>query len=257
MAFEFLRRTYVDTLTSITFDSNSLTQKNILNWDKTRQYQSDGFSGVGVTTNIEYDLGSTQTVDRIILLGHNLREFNIYYEQNVLNNFTIIDGDTTTLSYTNNSETSQYFRVQTISARYVTLRQSNTMISGEEKAVGYFAPTKLLYEWARDPAARDYKPNKGRVAVTHNMADGGTRIQRIAEKWKFSIKMNHINETFRSNLETIYDQNDPFIFCPFGTTTAWDEIVTESVWTGDFTFDEYKDSNIDAGFVGQIRLAEV
>lgn len=255
--FEFIRRNYIDTLTSITFDSNSLTQSNILNWDPTRQYKSDGYSGVGVTTNITYDFGSTQTVDRIVMLGHNLREFSVYYDQTVTNVFTINGADTTTLSYTNNSSTSNYFRCNTVSCRYVTLRQSNTIVSGQEKAIGYFLPSRLLYQFARDPSAKNYKPINKQTQIEHRMADGGTRIQNIAKKWSFSIKLSNIDETFRSNLEAIYERTDSFVFCPQGTSTSWNEIIAECVWPGDFDFNIYDDNAIQAGFAGQIRLAEV
>ena len=46
------------------------------------------------------------------------------------------------------------------------------------------------------------------------------------------------------------------MFCPFGTTTSWDAILFESVWTGPFDFYEYSDNASSSGFSGKITLKE-
>jgi hypothetical protein len=70
------------------------------------------------------------------------------------------------------------------------------------------------------------------------------------------LKFSNIEKSFRDNLLTIYEMGTPFCFCAFPTTSAWDGIFFESVWTSGFEFYEYSDDFTDAGFSGKIKLEE-
>jgi hypothetical protein len=92
--------------------------------------------------------------------------------------------------------------------------------------------------------------------MVHEMSDGGTRRHLIQTKWTTKIKFQYITESFRDSLRTIYDTLAPKVFVPFGTGTAWDGVLFESNWVGNFDFYKYSDDATQSGFSGTIDLKE-
>lgn len=254
---EFLETNFINTTTSIVVGSNTISAKNILNRDLTFQYSSDGFNDDLTTTSITYNFDETTTVNRIILAGHNLKSFILFYNGSTANTFSLTTtAATTTSDWATNSETSMYMAVTSVDCTSVTLDMKSTIVANSEKAVGFLMTSLCKLDFEKDPAANGYTPNFMSKEVVHSLSDGGTRIHWIEQKRSAQIKIKNITKSFRDSLKVIHNAKDPFYFVPFGTTTGWDEFHFECVWPGGFDFYKYSDSAVDAGFSGSIDLRE-
>lgn len=255
MGFEFLFKNHFNTSTMA--NVNSSTISNILNREKTLQYITSGFNNDATTLTLTITFAQTQTVSRIALLNHNLRGFQIYYNGVTANTFALTTtSDTTTANYSSNSATSKYFTVPTTSVDSISIDMRTTVVANSEKAIGYLYIGTEHMQFDRDPSAKDYKPVIDPEQISHKLSDGGTRLHTLSEKYATKISFNHISESFRDEFKTVYDLRDPFWFCPFGTTTAWDGVFFECIWEGDFNFYKFSDNATAAGFSGSMSLKE-
>lgn len=255
---EFLTLNHLQTSTSLTVDSNTLSADNLLIRDATFQYVSSGFNDDNTTASIVIAFDETQTVSRIALQGLNVKEFDIFYNGSTANSFDITSTSATiTSQWTNNSETAMFLQVNSVDCTSVTLDLKSTQSANAEKAIGYIylGDTKLVFP--RIPASKNYKPKKNTKEIIHQLSDGGQRIHIIDKKFSTKIKFKYITESFRDNLETVWDEKNSFWFVAFETSTGWDEIFYKVVWPGPFDFYEYSQDSKTANFSGSITLNEV
>lgn len=255
---EFLTNNYLQTTTSLTYDSNSLTVDNLLNRDYTFQYVSSGYNNDLTTTSIVINFDETLPVSRIALQGINIKEFNIFYNGSTANSFNLTStAATTTSQWSTNSETSMFLRCSEVNATSVTFDFKSTIIANSEKAIGYIylGDTKLVFP--RIPTSKNYKPKKTTKEIVHKLSDGGTRVHVIDKKFSTSIKFKYIMESFRNSLEDIWDEKSSFWYVAFGTSTGWDNIFYKVVWPGVFDFYEYSQDSKTPNFSGSIDLREV
>lgn len=253
---EFLSQTYLETTTQIAVNTSTITAENIMDPDVRRQYVSDAFGVDTTTVTITISFDSTQTVDRIAIMEFNAKKFNIYYNGATANAFAITN-PTTTSQFITNSATNLYLAIDTpVACTSVTFDLYSTMVADSEKAVGYIYIGENELTFPRIPNASGYTPVRDPKEMVHEMSDGGTRRHLIQTKWATKIKFQYITESFRNSLRTIYDTLAPKVFVPFGTGTAWDGILFESNWVGNFDFYKYSDDATQSGFSGTIDLKE-
>lgn len=254
---DFCKTNLINTTGVITLDSNTILASNIYNPDTNYQYYSDGFNDDLTATSITITFDATTPVSRIALIGHNLKKFSAFYNGSTANSITLSSGDTSTLSYVTNSETSQVFRFATLAVSSVTIDMNTTQVADEEKVFGFLYMGDLYFSFGRIPSSGNYKPSRKAKQVVHNMGDGGTKIHNIAQKWSHDIKISYLTTDQRDQLKTIYDLNDSFYFSPFPTSAGWDGILYNANWVGDYDLDRYSDNAVDAGFSSTMKLREV
>ena len=245
----------MQTTTQITVNSSTITAANLLNPDVRYQFISDAQNDDSITTSITISFDETTAIDRIALMEFNAKKFNIYYNGATANAFTLTN-PTTTSQWTSNSATSLYLAASSVNCTSVTFDLYSTQVANSEKAVGYIylGASDLTFE--RVPNADSYTPIFDAKELLHELSDGGTRRHVIQTKRKVKIKYKYITQTFRDNLKEIYDRLEAIVFVPFGTGTAWDGIIFEAVWAGDFNFYKYSDDAASSGFSGDIDLRE-
>lgn len=255
---EFLSSNYINTTTVVAVDSGTLTVDNLFKRDKTFQYVSESFNNDLTTSSMTINFDSTQTVSRIGLLGMNAKEFNIFYDGLTANTFAITSTSATTTSqWSTNSETSMYLKMTSVDCTSVTFDFKATQTANSEKAIGYIAIADTQIVFPRVPTSKNWKPKFNPKEVIHKLSDGGIRIHAIDEKFSTSIKFKYIEKSFRDNLKTVWDDKSSFLFTAFGTSTSWDEILFEVVWSGKFDFYEYTQDSKTENFSGSINLNEV
>ena len=253
---EFCSANFYDTTTQIAVNSNTLTAGYVLSRDIRRQYTSQGFNNDLTTSTMTISFDETTTIDRIVMLGHNIKGMNIYYGGVTANAF-VLTGPTTTSQFTGNTETSLYMPITTpIAVTSVTFDFKSTMVANSEKAIGYILLTAKEYTFPRVPAAGDYKPVLKPKELKHELSTGGIRTHVVDQKWNVKLKYKYFSSTDRDSLKTIYDDHETKAFIPFNTTSGWDGIVFESNWTGPFEFYAYSDNASSSGFSGSITLEE-
>lgn len=254
---EFLKQNYINTTTQISVNTNSSTASNLFNTDQFYQFYSDGLNNDLTTTTITIAFTETTLISRIGLMDTNAKEFRLFYNGLTANAFALTStGSTTTSAWTGNSESNIYLRCTPTYVTSVTLDIKKTQTADQEKRLGTFVLSDLYYSMAKIPNSKGYDPRINPKQVVHTLSDGGTRIHNVRKKWSADLKLDYIDTTQKTNLKTIYDLQSAFIFCPFGTTTSWDGVLFEAVWTGGFDFYQYSDDASSSGFSGAIRLKE-
>ncbi len=253
---EFIYSNFLDTTTMLTVSSNTSVAEYLMNPDPYFQYYTDGYNDDSLTASITVTFDTATSISRIALINHNLKEFRVFYNGATANTFTISGGDTTASYYITNSETSQYFRVNTVSCNSITIDMKKTITAAQEKALGLLVYSDLLLDFPQLPSAKNFKPRRNPKQIVHTLSDGGTRLHNVRTKWSASVDLEYITTTFRDDLYSVWSSGDPFMFCPFGTTTGWDIQIYDCVWPGPFEFYEYSDDATVAGFSGTIKLME-
>lgn len=254
---DFIRSNLYNTTTSIVVNSNTDTAEHLINTDRTLQYISNGFNNDATTTTIRINFDSTQLVSRIAMVNHNLKSFTVFYNGATANTFSLDNQATTVSDFSTNSSTSTYLKTANLVAcTSVSFDLKSTIVANNEKAIGYLVISNTYFTLSRPPPAKGYKPKLDPMDVVHKLSDGGTRIQFIAEKYNVMLSYKNLTLTDRDNLKTLWDQKTEFIFCPFGTSTAWDAVIFPCVWSGTFDFFEFSDDSPDTGFSGKINLME-
>ncbi len=253
---ELLKANYINTTSVISVDSNSSIASYMFDRDVRFQYESTGYTGSTVTT-IRINFDQTLQVSRIALMSHNWKSFLIFYNGATANTFSLSTGvSTITSDFATNSETSQYLRVNPVYCTRVSIDIRDTMVAGSNRVIGYYAlsDTRLVFD--RPPSAKNYNVQLDPKDVVHTLSDGGIRIQNISDKFMANLKYEYLSVSVRNSLKEIWSSHSEMLFCPFGTTTAWDAILFPCVWEGNFEFYKYADNAASAGFSGTIKLRE-
>lgn len=254
---EFLRKNFIDTTTSITVNSNTGTVANIMNRDLTFQYASSGLNDDTTISTFKISFEETQSVSRIALMGINVKGMNIFYDEVTANTFDLTTtGDTTASQWVSNSETSMFLKFAAVDCTSVSFDFKTTMEADANKAIGYLLVSNKHMTFDRVPNAFNYQPSIDPKSIVHTLSDGGTRVQTLAEKRSVRVALNYITTSFRNNLKNIYDLHDEIVFCAFGTTTGWDEVLFPCSWVNGFEFNRFSDNAAAAGFEGSILLKE-
>lgn len=253
---EFLSQNFLDTTTQISVGSGTLTSGYIMTRDKTLQYVSDGFNNDALTATITISFDTTQTVDRIAMLETNAKKVNIYYNGLTANAFALT-GPTTTSQWTGNTMSDMYLQVGApVFVTSVTFDIYSTQVANSEKAVSYILLSQNEYTFPRLPAAGDYQPTIKPKELKHELSTGGVRTHVVDQKWNIKLKFKYYPDADVANLRAIYDEHLPKIFVPWGTATAWDGVLFESNWTGNFDFYSFSDNATASGKSGSIQLEE-
>lgn len=256
---EILRKNYINTTTQIVVNSNTTTAGNILISDVRFQYSSDNFTSDSTTATMRINFSQTLSVDRIAIVGHNLKGFRVFYNGATANVFSLDSADTTTSYFSSNSSTSTYLRMSAgVNCTSVSIDMSNTIVANQNKAIGYLVISEKRTDFdGRVTTAQNYRPVLDTQSVVHRLSDGGTRIQTLEDKWNASLSFDFLSNTAKNELREIFDDHEEFIFAPFGTTGAWDGVIFPCVWQGGFNFYSFSDNSSDAGYSGSLNLLEV
>lgn len=255
---ELLEQNYVNTTTQLAVNSNTSTAGNVFIPDIRFQYASDTLNNDATTATMRINFSETLTVNRIALVGHNLRGFTLFYNGATASTFALTaTANTTASNYSSNSDTSHYFSFADVACTSVSIDMKTTIVANQNKYLGYLVISQKLSDFDnRVPSASNYRPTIEPQAVVHRLSDGGTRIQTLEDKRAAKISFDYLTTAARDDLKDIFDAHEEMIFCPFGTTTGWDAFIFPCVWEGGFDFFQYSDNAADAGFSGSITLKE-
>ena len=258
MPFELNNKNLINTTTQLTIPDNTATAAFLFENSLGFQYSTLFYDDDATTASLTISFDSTQTIDRIALVDHNLKSYTIFYDGVTANTFAMTStADTTTTDYAMNSETSQYFRVMSVDCTSVTIDMKSTMVADKNKILGDMVLTDNITTFSnRVPSAKQYTPILRMKSFVHQMVDGRYREQILEDNWAVTFSYSFIEESLRDDLESVFTDKDIMIFCPFGTSSGWDSILFPCSWSGSFDFYQYGDNAICAGFSGKISLVE-
>lgn len=253
---EFIKGNFLNTTTQLTVNSNTSTSANLFSRDLFYQYYTESLNSDSTTMSITVTFDATTSVSRIGMKDINFKQFRMFYNGSTANSFSLVNADTTVSNYITNSATSKYFRFNTISVSSVTIQATSTIVANQEKLLGLLVVSDLEVELEKRPSAQQYKPRFVPKQIVHKMSDGGTRINKVRDKYEASLNLEYISYEETQRLYNLWTQDAPFNFIPFGTTTGWDALMYECVWDGPFDFLEYSNNAATSGFGGKISVKE-
>lgn len=255
---EFINKNLFNTTTQAVVNSSTATVENLLIRDVRFQYVSSGLNVDGTIASIRINFDATVSVSRIGILEHNLKNFRIYYNGTTANTFALTStGATTASNFSSNSETSQYLSATPVDCTSVSIDMYSTQVANQEKALGYLVLSNVLSDLdGRVPSAQNYRPLFSPKQVVHELSDGSFRSQVVDRKFSCNITLDFVSKELQQELKEVFDLHDDFIFCAFGTTTGWDEVIFPCIWGNGFEFNEATDNALSAGYSGSIRLLE-
>jgi hypothetical protein len=242
---EFLKENKLNTTTQVVVPAlNTGTIAFAFDRNTKLPFTSSGYnSDTSLAYSIEF---ATPTVlSHVLIQNHNLKNFRVFYNSLTANSLGIVSG---------NSATSTYLSFSSVTVSSITLQMDQAM-SSVDKSFGELVVTERIVQFERNPSARDFDPVSMRKKVVHDMPDGGRIQYIIRDKFKATLKWKFISETFKTQLQSLYEDAVPFYFVPFPTTTTWDGRAYDVLWDNDFDF-AHDDNSKTAGFGGSIKLWE-
>ena len=245
---EFLNQNDANTTTVINVDSGTATAQFLIDGNTKLQYSTEGYTS-DTSSVITFSFASAQVLSQFIIQNHNLKDFRVFYNSATANTFT------PDANVTGNSATSTYFSFASVTVSSVTLQMDSAQTADTERLIGQLIATERRLQFDRNPSTDDFDPVIRKKRIIHRMPDGGVTVYNIRDKYRATINLSFIEETFKDELDELYDSGDPVIFVPFPTTTSWDGVAHEVVWTNDFDF-KHSDNAKSQGFSGKIRLEE-
>ena len=246
---EFISQNYLNTTTMITVDSGSGTVGYLFDRNLSVEYQSSGYTA-DTSTVMNIVLEPPQVVSRILMQNHNLKAFSMYYNSNAANVFT------PDISVTQNSDTSSYFAVSSVTVDSIQLKMDDVMDSGnEERTIGelVIGDAKVIFDY--NPSTDNFDPMLYKQKIKHTMPDGGTNLFIVGNKFQANITLKFIGEEFRDALKSIYDDAAPVYFVPEATTSTWAGEAHEVVYVNNWDF-TYAVNSKEQGYNGKITIEE-
>lgn len=258
MNFEFLYANYLDTTTMVKVNNGTSSVQYLFDRDSSKQFSSSGDNDDTTATVIDVEFASAKNIDHIVIQNCNFKDFTVYYNSNTANKFTLLNAETTTSDWTQNSDTSLYLYFSTISVNSISIVASATMVANQEKRCGQLWATRRYYRLVNNPSAREYKALDERKEYVHNMANGGYVTYVIGDKYRADFKIPYISTSERTSLRALYDEKTDFVIAPFPTGTSWTDDIYAVNWVGDFDFLQPAGNNWAAsGWTGSIRVREI
>lgn len=234
--FEFWDNNLLDTTTmvSLTSDSNTSTVINLFDRYTTRRYSTAGH-GTSTSATIRINFDSTQTISRIVLQNHNLKQFRVYYNGVTANVITLETGrDTATTNYSTNSQTNHLWKFTAVDVTSVSIQMDLAQTADTEKKIGELWISDLNLRMDFNPDVTGYDPLIFNKQIRHEMSDGGVAIYDIRDKWRCKLKLRYKNSSMTTALRAIYNSKTDFCVAPFPTGTSWDGDIYNVVWTGPY-----------------------
>lgn len=257
--FEFLDNNLLDTTTMVTLvsDSNTSTVVNLFDRYDTKRYSTIGH-GTSTSATIRVNFDSTQSVSRIILQNHNLKQFRVYYNGTTANAITLeTGGDTSTSLWSTNSATEHYLKFTAIDCTSISIQMDYAQTVDTEKKIGELWVSDLNLRLDFNADVTGYDPIIFNKQIRHEMSDGGVAVYDIRDKWRCKLKLRYKNASITSSLRTIYNSKEEFCVVPFPTGTTWDGDIFEVVWSGPYDGLRPSGNNWrDIGFDHEFMLEE-
>ena len=191
----------------------------------------------------------------IILQNINFKKFEVYHNGH-LTMASSVEG-TLTANWNNFTSANVILQFPTTTATGVSIYVYSTTNAAPFQ-IGQIILCDTYYELPRNPAFADYKPVLSGNRITKEMADGGSVVYSVSEKFEAEIGLNWVPQSVATDLLAMYRDTEPKIFIPYPTITGWNGEAWEVNWVGDYTFKHLAyDDRTNPYFKGKLKLMEV
>ena len=209
--FKKNRADYENTLVTVTASQGTDTQNYILDRSNRTMWGTSG-SVDSDNTTVEVNLGDVRTIDSILLLRHNFKNFKIQYWDELglaWSDFT------SAIHPTTNTSDSNYYSVTAVLTSKILLTIYGTMVADSDKNLCQFIATSKIGQLDGWPVIG--KPTLSRNIVQNKMLSGKAHlIQNVgAYSAKLTVKSLSSDADW-AIFEALYNSPEGFLFWPCG-----------------------------------------
>lgn len=242
---ELLKANKLNTTTMLTASTGTGTFGFLFDNSRSLAYSTVGHSS-DTATQISVVFGEPTVVSKLLMLNHNLKDYRVFYNSATANSLANVSG---------NSESSTYITFASVTVNSLQVQLSAPTTANTEMRIGELVASEALLSFTVNPAAPSYKPLVARTKIIHKMPDGGVTMFQVKDKFHVKMEFDFISEAFQDSLRSVFDLADPMWFVPMPTTSAWDAVAHEVLWTNDFDF-TWAENSQSQGYNGSIELME-
>lgn len=230
----FYKNYLVDYGNAITVLSGSTSVSNMYDFDRNTRWASSG-SNDTTTEYIEIEFETSQSINRIMLLNMNWKEFTIQYDNAGWQNFTNVysyksDSPASSINITTNSDVARYFEFDAVTTSKIRIEILKTITANQEKYLYELYIGKEIGTFIDDITS---KPNDYGAIASYKRAqyleksNGGLiKIER-ADKYQAKVNLKQIWDTNDLTiLQSMFDLGEVAIY-PCG---AYPQYALERGW---------------------------
>ncbi|MCA9813175.1 MAG: hypothetical protein KC483_10005 [Nitrosarchaeum sp.] len=172
------------------------------------------------------DWGEAKTIDRILLLDHNFKLFDVYYDSNGSQNWTAftsavgLDGAIGggSISETTFADNTAYYEVDSVTAYGLRIRCTETQTTDAEKYLNQAIATVEIGTFIGFPTCNITSDRKLSIREVLN---GRSSVAKKNEVFVYELILNEYpaNSNYNTDItliENLHDREDPFIIWPCG-----------------------------------------
>lgn len=250
-----------DAVTTVTDAVAVSTGQSFVNFMRNRDLRSGWIttgSSDAANTEVEIDFNDVREFDRIMILAHNLKSFNIKHWDGVdWQDFS------TPIVETTNSAGSNYYEFTKVFASKVKLTILGTQVANSDKSVQQIIITESLGELSIEP---EMIPVFDKNKKVNKYLSGKSFISKGVGSFGVRLRMNSVSgESDLALCETLFNSFEGFLISLSGGTTSQYETIREGyrlqdvyyvACANDYT-PEWLDSRYANGMKLDLRLVEV
>lgn len=237
---------------TVTVSTGDGTKAYIYDLDRETAWYSSG-SNDTITETIEIDFSFNQTIDRLVLLNMNFKEFGIQYYDGSWKDFTNVyslstDSAASSISYTDNSLANRYFEFDSVVCTKIKISCLKTISANQEKYLHEFYVGQEIGTFIEDVTGN---PNSySAIAENYNavfIKKSNFGMIKINTSNKFSAEFN-LSEFLESNdqeiLQTLLSVGQ-FAIYPCGGANTY---TTQKGWRLSDFYSVISDGDLSASF---------
>lgn len=152
-----------------------------------------------------------RTVDRLILINCNLKDFKVQYSDWISGSWTAW-ADIAGTTFTTNSDSNLILSISQGFYWRIRLVMNKTFVADDEKKIGQFIITSVKYELPEPMTAYNIKNVSG--VNIYRLYNGQLNKVIRHDKYAATVEFGQVSETVRDELRDIYDQHKSFLWIP-------------------------------------------
>jgi len=163
-------------------------------------------------TTLEINMGDVGTIDSILLLKHNFKNFLIQYWDEVGAAWT---GFAVAINPTNCTDESSYFNFASVQTSKIKITIYGTQVANSEKTLCQFIATSIIGQLAGWPVIS--KPIIGRNLIQQKLLSGKSRIMQSVGFYAASLGVECLSsDADMTIIERLFNASEGFLFWPCG-----------------------------------------
>lgn len=241
-----------------TASSNDEGVQYILSPVKWAKWFSVGSSDATEET-ITITLSGSKTIDRIFILGINLKEFDVKYFDGLsfvdFANVVGVNGvESASISETNFVLDSAYYEFDEVTTSQIQIKARTTQVANEEKEITTFITSKEIGTLLGYPKVASSVSNNEKTSKALSQREV---VQKTYERVKFKLTFKtHPFQEDLDTMETLFESIDSYLIWPCGGRTGSDYFkIEQKAWRLDDIYNVQNKGRMKSDFTKNIYTA--